>query len=75
MLGKTASMAIGVREIGAVLNGDMDLLEAKSAMKKNTYRYARRQMIWLRAQKDVMAIHPEEINPSSIVEDILREVG
>jgi tRNA dimethylallyltransferase len=43
-----AMRAIGVREIGAFLRGQIGLAEAKDRMKTQTRRYAKRQMTWAR---------------------------
>lgn len=47
-LGRTASYAIGLREIKGFLEGSFSLEEAKEQMKKNTRNYAKRQMTWFR---------------------------
>jgi len=47
-LGRTASYAIGLREIKGYLEGSLSLEEAKELMKKNTRNYAKRQMTWFR---------------------------
>ena len=41
-LSKTASFAIGIREIKGFLNGEYDLEEAKRLIKHNTHLYAKR---------------------------------
>jgi tRNA dimethylallyltransferase len=45
-----AMKAIGVREFGAHLKGDLSIDEAVAAVKTETRRYARRQMTWFRGQ-------------------------
>ena len=45
-----AMKAIGVRELGAHLKGDISLDEAVAAIKTETRRYAKRQMTWFRNQ-------------------------
>jgi tRNA dimethylallyltransferase len=45
-----AMKAIGVRELGAHLKGDISLDEAAAAIKTETRRYAKRQMTWFRNQ-------------------------
>lgn len=45
-----AMKAIGVAEIGAMLAGDIDRAGAVDQIARNTSRYAKRQMTWLRTQ-------------------------
>lgn len=47
-LGRTASFAIGLREIKGFLEGALSLEEAMELMKKNTRNYAKRQLTWFR---------------------------
>ncbi len=51
--GLRAFAAIGYREICAHLQGDLALAAAVEQIKKATRRYARRQMIWFRADPTV----------------------
>lgn len=51
--GATARYAIGVDEIRDYLAGRLSLAEAKDAIKKNTRRYARRQMTWFRKDRRI----------------------
>lgn len=45
---QTASQAIGYKEVLAYLDGDVSLDEAQHAVTRNTKRYAKRQLSWLR---------------------------
>jgi tRNA dimethylallyltransferase len=45
-----AMKAVGVRELGAHLNGEASLAEAIALGQQQTRRYAKRQMTWLRNQ-------------------------
>lgn len=45
-----AMKAIGVRELGAVLDGTASLAEATARMQQATRNYAKRQLTWLRHQ-------------------------
>lgn len=47
-LSRTASCAIGLRELKGHFDGQYDLEEAKRLMKRNTRRYAKRQLTWFR---------------------------
>ncbi len=48
--GPTARMAIGYREIQALLRGEFSELECREAMALATRRYAKRQLTWFRNQ-------------------------
>jgi tRNA dimethylallyltransferase len=45
-----AMKAVGVRELGAVLNETMNIAEATAAMQQATRNYAKRQLTWFRHQ-------------------------
>ena len=64
--GANALKALGYREVLAHLRGEIDLARAFHLVKRNTRRYARRQIIWFRRERDVRwydagALSPEEI--------------
>jgi tRNA dimethylallyltransferase len=52
-LSRTAYMCIGVREMDGFLKGQYDLKEAVRLIKRNTRRYAKRQMTWFNKNKDI----------------------
>ncbi|MCM8779934.1 MAG: tRNA (adenosine(37)-N6)-dimethylallyltransferase MiaA [Candidatus Omnitrophica bacterium] len=52
-LSRTASFAIGIREIKGYLDRNYDLEEAKRRMRHNTWAYAKRQMTWFRKEKRI----------------------
>ena len=53
-LSRTAAMAIGIKEVKGYLSGEYSLKEAKTLIKKNTRKYARRQMTWFRKDKRII---------------------
>ena len=52
-LGVTARAALGYKEILGYLKGEYTLEDAKDLLKKNTRRFAKRQMTWFRADKRI----------------------
>ncbi len=52
-LSRTASFAIGIREIKGYLDGRYDLKEAERLMQRNSRWYAKRQLGWFRKDKRV----------------------
>ncbi|MDD5291832.1 MAG: tRNA (adenosine(37)-N6)-dimethylallyltransferase MiaA [Candidatus Omnitrophica bacterium] len=45
---KTLRQALGMKEISLYLKGDISLKEARQLLKRNTHRYAKRQMTWFK---------------------------
>ncbi len=70
----TAGKALGIREISLYLDGKMSLEAAKSEIKKNTRRYAKRQMTWFRADKRVEWIDADR-PAGEVAGDILERIG
>lgn len=58
---------LGFSEIFAYLNGEIDLLEAKRLLKRNSRRYAKRQLTWFGKDKRISWLwrepeeHPQEV--------------
>lgn len=68
----TASAALGYKEIKAYLKGECDLKRAKELLKRNTRRYAKRQLTWFRADKRIIWVNPDgksDINNGKVHED------
>lgn len=60
-LSRTASQAIGYREVFAVLEGKLELADLASAIAERTWRFARRQRSWFRNDPRVQGSTPEEV--------------
>jgi len=56
-LSRSASAAIGIKEIKGFLNGQYDLAEARRLIKRNSRHYAKRQLTWFRRDKRVKWIN------------------
>jgi len=55
--------AIGYKEMTAHLAGDYDLDEAIRLIKRNTRHYAKRQMTWFNADRDILWLeYPEKFD-------------
>ena len=60
-LSRTAAQAIGYAEAAAVLDGDAPAEELAERIERRTWRYARRQRSWFRADpRAVQVAHPED---------------
>lgn len=57
--GKTASQAIGYKELEPYLRGEISLEEAVSNLKQATRRYAKRQLTWFRRDKRIQWFYPD----------------
>jgi len=74
-LSRTASFAIGLREVKGYLKGDYGIEEAKARVKLNTRRYAKRQLTWFRKDKEIIWINlREEDTPVKISRRIWKEL-
>lgn len=64
-----AFAAIGYREMCAYLQGKTTLDEAVAAIKKNSRRYARRQLAWFRAEPTVIKWYKSaaDVDPSTLL--------
>ena len=54
--------SIGYRQAAMVLFGETDLPEATAQIKKETRKYAKRQLTWFRSEPDVRWFDPQEIS-------------
>jgi len=52
--------ALGYKETGAYLDGECTLDEAVSGIKRDTRRYAKRQLTWFRKDEEIMWFGPHE---------------
>lgn len=64
-LSKTASMALGQREVTSYLKNEKNLEEALETLKMNTRRYAKRQVSWFRHEKNVEFIKVDKSDKAS----------
>ena len=55
-----ALQTVGYKELFAHLDGEISLEFAISEIKKNTRRYAKRQMTWFRRDPETVFFNPEE---------------
>ena len=73
-ISRTALQAIGVRELGAVLDGDVRLDEAAARMKTRTRALARRQLTWMRKLPAAAQVPAAARPPEAVAEDVLALV-
>lgn len=72
-LSKTAAAVLGFKEISDYLDGECSLDEAKDLLKMNTRRFAKRQMTWFRANKEIKWFDTDKIKNKEIIKKIIKE--
>ncbi len=71
-LGKTASQAIGYKELLKYKNGELTFFEAVELLKKNTRNYAKRQLTWFRRNEDTVWSFRDKESDGEIFEKIVN---
>jgi tRNA dimethylallyltransferase len=74
-LSRTAAQAIGVRELCAVLDGELTLPDAAARMKARTRRLARRQLTWMRKLPDAALVPAAGRTAAAVAGDILARLS
>ncbi len=69
----TASKALGIKEVKMFLKNKISLEETKEELKKNTRRYAKRQLTWFRGDKRIVWVNADR-ETGEVVEDIENSV-
>jgi len=69
--GRTAMQALGYKELGLYLKGEIDVIEAVKLIKKRTKMFAKRQHTWFNREPDVHWVDISGIHES---EDIYERV-
>lgn len=70
MLGKqglTARQAIGHKELQPYIDGDITLDEAVEKLKRETRRYAKRQLTWFRRNENINWLYADEMSRNELV--------
>lgn len=65
--------AIGYKELFNYFDGNCSLDEAIEEIKKESRRYAKRQMTWFRKEKDYLIYNLSEKNEEEVMKDILEK--
>ena len=71
MLGKqglTARQAIGHKELQPYIDGNITLAEAAENLKRETRRYAKRQLTWFRRNENINWLYADEMSKDELVE-------
>jgi tRNA dimethylallyltransferase len=57
-----AMQSLGYRHMAGYLKGTLSLGEAAARMKRDTRNYAKRQLTWFRADREMIWLHPDEMD-------------
>lgn len=68
----SARQVLGYKEVRGFLEGQYPLEEAKRLLKRNTRRFAKRQLSWFRRDKRIKWVRISENQSSKEIADILR---
>lgn len=68
----TAKQAIGYKELLPFLNGEISLEEASENLKRETRRYAKRQLSWFRRNKNINWLYIDKETPESLLQKSLE---
>jgi len=75
-LSLTSAQALGCKEIIGLLDGDYALDEAKDLLKRNTRRYAKRQLSWFRRDDRIRWVEAKEAEaPGSLADKLIAEIS
>lgn len=67
-VGKTSAQAIGHKELKPYLDGEISLDEAVESLKRETRRYAKRQLTWFRRNEKINWIYADEMNANELID-------
>ncbi len=74
-LSRTVRQAIGVREICALLDGELSLEDARRRMQARTRAYVRRQLTWMRKLPDTARIPVSARSADEVADEIVRRLS
>ena len=66
--GKTSRQAIGHKELEPYFNGEISLDEAVENLKRETRRYAKRQLTWFRKNEKINWLYADEMKSNELIE-------
>ena len=65
--------SIGYKEFFRYFDGECSLEEVKDDIKRESRRYAKRQLTWFRKEKDYLIYNLSEMREENIIEEILKK--
>jgi tRNA dimethylallyltransferase len=67
--------AVGYRQLWSYLSGETGLDEVRSMAVAATRQLAKRQLTWLRSERDVYSVNPLEIDAQGAISSYLERVS
>jgi tRNA dimethylallyltransferase len=74
-IGRTAAQTLGLREIHALLAGEISQAECIAKIQQSTRRYAKRQLTWFRRQTNFSVLNLSAHDPAEAVELISQSAA
>ena len=74
-IGRTAAQALGLREIQALIAGEISQAECVARIQQATRRYAKRQLTWFRGQTNFPSLNLSAHDPAEAVELISQSAS
>ena len=71
----TAMQGIGYKQIYGYLEGDYDLAEAVRLTKRDSRRFAKRQLTWFRREKDVIWVDLDQFDSTKALWDHMQAIA
>ena len=66
--GKTSRQAIGHKELAPYIRGELPLEEAVENLKRETRRYAKRQLTWFRRNEKINRFYADEMSSEELLD-------
>lgn len=73
-LSRTARTVLGFKQIASYLKGEYDFEAARELIKRNTRRFAKRQLTWFRADNRIKWFDIAKVTEDKILKLILKEI-
>lgn len=71
--GRTSRQAIGHKELKPYFDGECSLEEAVENLKRETRRYAKRQLTWFRRRQDAVWIYADKTDKETLYENAIQK--
>lgn len=70
---KTASQAIGHKELAPYFSGELPLKDATQNLKRETRRYAKRQITWFKRRNDAVVLYADTMKADELIHTAINK--